>query len=231
MKLGVLETGAPPERLAPRFGTYPDMFRQLLGDGFDWRSYDVQTGKWPERPEENDAYLITGSSAGVYDAAPWIGQLLDFLREAKGKTRLVGICFGHQAMAQAFGGQVVKSPKGWGIGLHRYDVREREPWMDPAKAVALPASHQDQVIEPPPAARLLASSAFTPYAMFDYADQPAISIQPHPEFDPAYAEALIENRRGTRYSEAEADAAVASLRQPNDRARVGEWIKRFLAET
>ena len=230
MKLGVLETGAPPERLTPQFGTYPRMFQDLLGEGYDWRSYDVQAGRLPDRPEDNQAYLITGSSAGIYDGEPWIDRLLQFLREAKGRTKLVGVCFGHQAMAQAFGGEVVKSPKGWGIGLHSYDVRASEPWMDPAKAIALPASHQDQVVRPPPAARLLASSAFTPFAMFDYADQPAISIQPHPEFDPAYAEALIEARRGTRYTEAQADAAIASLHEPNDRTQVGDWINRFLKQ-
>jgi GMP synthase-like glutamine amidotransferase len=229
VKLGVLETGAPPENLRPKFGDYPGMFRSLLGEGYDWRVYDLQAGRFPERAEDNDAYLITGSSSGVYEPDPWIGRLIEFLRQAKGRTKLVGICFGHQAMAEAFGGKVVKSPKGWGIGLHAYDVQESEPWMDPAKAVALPASHQDQVVDLPPAARILASSAFTPYAMLEYGDQPAISIQPHPEFDPAFAEALIENRRGTRFTEAEADAGVASLRQPNDRARVGEWIGRFLA--
>jgi GMP synthase-like glutamine amidotransferase len=231
VRLGVLETGAPPERLRPQFGSYPEMFRALLGEGYDWSVYDLQAGRWPGRPEENDAYLITGSSAGVYDGDPWIARLLEFLREAKGKARLVGICFGHQAMAQAFGGEVIKSPSGWGIGLQSYDVRRSEPWMDPAKAFALPASHQDQVVQAPPTAVLLAASAFTPYAMFDYADQPAISIQPHPEFDPAYAEALIENRRGTRYTEAQADAAIASLHRPNDRARVGAWINRFLSAT
>ncbi len=93
---------------------------------------------------------------------------------------------------------------------------------------ALPASHQDQVVELAPGTRVLAASAFTPYAMLDYPGQEAISIQPHPEFEPAYAAALIEARRGTRFPEAQAVAAVASLDQPNDRARVGQWIERFL---
>ena len=230
MKLGVLETGAPPEELKPRFGSYADMFQALLGEGYDWRTYDVQAGRWPDRAEDNDAYLVTGSSSGVYDGDPWIGQLMDFLRQAKGRAKLVGVCFGHQAMAEAFGGKVIKSPKGWGVGLHSYDVLEAEPWMDRTPAIAIPASHQDQVVELPPAARVIAASSFTPFGMLDYADQPAISIQLHPEFDPAYAEALIENRRGSRYQQAEADAAIASLHRPNDNSRVGGWIRRFLAE-
>ena len=229
MKLGVLETGAPPDPLKARFGTYGDMFRDLLGEDHDWSCYDLQAGDWPAAPEDNAAYVITGSSAGVYDGAPWIDRLMEFLRDAKGRTRLVGVCFGHQAMAQAFGGKVIKSPKGWGVGLHTYDVRDHERWMDAAATIAVPASHQDQVVELPPSARVLAASSFTPFGMLEYADQPAISIQLHPEFDPAYAEALVEARRGTRYTDDQADAAVASLHQPNDRARVGGWIRRFLA--
>jgi hypothetical protein len=77
---------------------------------------------------------------------------------------------------------------------------------------------------------VLAASDFTPFGMLAYDDQPAISIQLHPEFDPAYAEALIEARRGSRYTEDQADAAIASLHRPNDNSRMGGWIRRFLAE-
>ena len=230
MKLAVLETGAPPQPLQARFGDYPQMFRDLLGEGFDWTSYDVQAGRWPTAPEDHDGYVITGSAAGVYEAEPWIGRLMDFLREARGRTRLVGVCFGHQAMAQAFGGRVIKSPKGWGIGLHAYQVKRREPWMDDAAQIAIPASHQDQVVEPPPGAEVIAASDFSPFGMLAWRDQPAISIQLHPEFAPAYAAALIENRRGTRYTDAQADAALATLRAPNDGQRVGGWIRRFLLQ-
>jgi GMP synthase-like glutamine amidotransferase len=229
LKLGVLKTGRPPKPAIPQFGTYPDMFKALLGpDAYDWRVYAADEGEYPAAPEDCDAYIVTGSAAGVYEDDPWIGQLLDFLRAAKGRAKLVGVCFGHQAMAQAFGGQVIKSPNGWAIGEHDYRVLRHEPWMDDAAAIRLPASHQDQVVEKPPAADVIVASDFTPFAGLAYRDQPAISIQPHPEFLPAYAAALIEARRGKVYADDEADRGLASLQLPDDRARVGGWIKAFL---
>lgn len=230
MKIGILKTGRPPRPAIPQFGTYPDMFMALLGrDAYGWRTYAADEGEYPANPEDCDAYIVTGSSAGVYEDDPWIGQLMDFLRAAKGRAKLVGVCFGHQAMAQAFGGQVIKSPKGWGIGEHDYGVVSREPWMDGAGSIRLPASHQDQVVSLPPGAEVIAASTFTPFAALAWRDQPAISMQPHPEFEPAYAAALIEARRGKTYADDEADRALASFAGPDDRARVGGWIRAFLA--
>lgn len=229
MKLGILKTGRPPRPAIPQFGTYPDMFMALLGrDAYDWRVYAVDEGELPAAPEDCDAYIVTGSSAGVYDDDPWIGGLFDFLRAARGRAKLVGVCFGHQAMAQAFGGQVIKSPKGWGIGAHDYRIASPERWMDGAASMRLPASHQDQVVSLPPGAEVIAASGFTPFAALAWRDQPAISMQPHPEFEPAFAAALIEARRGKVFADEEADRAIASLGAPDDRARVGGWIRAFL---
>jgi GMP synthase-like glutamine amidotransferase len=229
MKIGILAAGHAPRSLIPEFGDYAAMFQALLaGRGYDWRVFDTPAGDYPDRPEACDAYIVTGASAGVYDGEPWIDTLLEFLRAARGRARMVGVCFGHQAMAQAFGGRVIKSPKGWGVGLHAYDVAARRPWMDDARQVSLSASHQDQVAEPPPTATVIAGSDFCPYAMLAYDDAPAISIQPHPEFAPAFSAALIEKQRGRSLSDEQADAAVKSLQAPDDHARVGDWIGRFL---
>lgn len=227
MRIGLLETGQPPVALQPSFGRYGGMFQALLGPDHVYTTYDVQAGHLPAASGEQDAWLITGSSAGVYDDLPWIEPLSDFLRAAKGQVPLVGVCFGHQIMAQAFGGQVVKSERGWGVGLHRYAIERPQTWTD-APSVAIPASHQDQVVTLPPGATVVGGSAFTPFGMLSYGDQSAISMQFHPEFDPAYAAALIEARRGTRYTDVQADAAIATLHQPNDRPRVGGWITTFL---
>jgi GMP synthase-like glutamine amidotransferase len=232
MRIGVLQTGGPPPELVQRFGTYPQMLETLLrGGGRQFADFDVAAGAWPGRPEDFDAYLITGSAAGVYDDLPWIAPLKAFLNQAKGKAALVGVCFGHQIMAEAFGGRVEKSAKGWGVGLHRYRVLNRQPWMDDAESFSIPASHQDQVVVQPPASVLVAADDFTAYAALAYTGHRAISFQGHPEFDPAYAQALLHTRRGSRLSHEQADAAIESLEQPNDRARVGRWIVDFLEGT
>ena len=226
MTIAILETGAPPAALQPRFGRYDAMIAQLLGDGAI-RSYDARAGRYPERPDDHDAYIITGSPAGVYDDRPWIAELTAFLRAVKGRARLVGICFGHQAMAEAFGGRVEKSERGWGVGLHSYEVRTRLPWMDEVDRFACPVSHQDQIVVTPPAAEILAGSAFNPHGLLAYRDQPAISFQCHPEFEPAFARALLETRRGQI---AGVDAAIATLDGPDDRAMLANWVRRFLAQ-
>ena len=230
MKVGILAAGYPPRSLQPAFGDYAAMFKTLLdGQGFDWRTWDVSHGAYPVQPEDCEAYIITGASAGVYDGDPWIDDLLAFLRGVKGRARLVGVCFGHQAMAQAFGGQVIKWPQGRGVGLHTYEVAEVQPWMDPPPAFALPASHQDQVAILPLATRVLAGNDFCRNGMLAYDDQPAISLQLHPEFEPAFAAALITHRLEGDLPDAAASAALESLTRPNDCARVGRWIADFLA--
>jgi len=228
LRIAILETGRPPEPLEPRFGRYPEMFQDLLGrdGGRSFRSYAVTEGDWPT-PGAFDAILITGSPAGAYDPLPWIEPLKTFLRASRGLP-MVGVCFGHQIMAEAFGGHVEKYSGGWSIGLHRYHVVERQPWMDDDAEFAIPASHQDQVVVQPPDTHVVARSDFTPFAALAWQGFPAITFQGHPEFDPSFAAALIEARSGVRFEQAFAAAAVRSLGQPNDNRRVGLWIDRFL---
>jgi GMP synthase-like glutamine amidotransferase len=225
MQIGILEAGEPPAKLAEEFGRYDSMFARLLGPGFTTVTYDVQACRFPARAADHAAYIVSGSPAGVYEDHRWIEPLKAFLGDARGKAKLVGICFGHQIMAETFGGRVEKSERGWGIGLHRYDILAREPWMDDAASVAIPVSHQDQIVRQPPGTRVIGASPFAPFGMLSWESFPALSMQCHPEFEPAFVKALIETRRERL---PDPDAAIASLDQPNDRERVAGWMRAFL---
>ncbi len=234
MKLTILEAGRPPGRLSVDFPSYPDMFARLLGGG-DMTFEGVAVVDNAALPEAAscEAVLITGSPAGVYDPLPWMEPLRAFVRAAHAaRTPMVGVCFGHQIIADALGGVVRKSAKGWGIGRHTYEIVGERPWLTgSAERFALTASHQDQVITPPTSAATLARSAHTDHAMLAYDDAPVISLQGHPEFENDFSSALYSARRGAGLTPEEADMALDSLRQPSDSALVGGWIKNFLRET
>jgi len=204
MLIGILEAGKVNENLVPRHGEYPPMFASLLtpeAPELQFRSYDTEGGEIPASPTECDAWLITGSKHGVYDDLPWIEPLKAFLRAARKAHRpMVGICFGHQILAEALGGKAQKFDGGWGVGVHDYKVTCKPGWMKGAPdAIAVHAFHQDQVVGLPEDATVLASSPFGEVAMLAYGDPEApdaISIQPHPEFGSDYTRDLLELRAG-----------------------------------
>lgn len=220
MRLGILQTGKSNEALAARYGEYPAMFARLyraVDPSIATRDYAVVDGELPASPTECDAWLITGSRHGVYDDLPWIEPLKAFLRDARAAgVPIIGVCFGHQIMAEAFGGRAGKSPKGWGLGLHEYELAAGAPgWMEGApERVSLHALHQDQVMSVPEDATRLAASPFCEYAMLSYGDRQApeaISIQAHPEFDEEFMRELIERIRGSRVPEEDAEKALAGM--------------------
>jgi GMP synthase-like glutamine amidotransferase len=194
MKIGILETGEVAEVLKRRHGDYPAMFQRLLG-AFDptleFATVSVVRGEMPAGPHQADGWLITGSRHGVYDDLPWIAPLKRFVRDCiAARVPVVGICFGHQLLAEALGGRVEKSAKGWGVGVHDYHVVSRPGWMtDLPEHFSVGAMHQDQIVEKPADAHVLATSPFCEYAALAYGDPEdptAISVQPHPEFEPGF---------------------------------------------
>lgn len=203
------------------------MSAELIGPGHTCVTFDVPAGQWPE-PEAFEAFLVTGSAAGVYDPLPWIERLIGFLRALPHSKKLIGICFGHQIMAEAYGGRAEKSERGWGLGLHRYDIHRPAAFMGDPAPICVPVSHQDQVTRVPPAARVLGGNAHCPHGVIAYDDRAALSFQCHPEFRPDYARALTHGHRAGAADPNLVAQALASLDAPHDSARVGRWIRRFL---
>jgi len=233
MKIAVLETGRVPQEMTAEHGTYFGMFDSMLKQADPQLEIDcipVIDGVFPDDPAAYQGYVITGSKFGVYEDHQWIRDLFGFIRAtAKKNIPQAGICFGHQAMAQAFGGKVVKSDKGWGCGVHTYQMIAKREWMAPdLPRTAIAAMHQDQVVKLPAGAEILGGSHFCPYGILSYSQGPAMSFQYHPEFTTSYDRDLIEARRGTRIPEAVADIGLASLSTEVHRGQVGQWITRFL---
>lgn len=236
MLIGIIETGKLNEAFRARHGDYPAMFAALLGPHdprLRFRTWSAVEGEVPADPADADAWLITGSKHGVYDELPWIAPLKAFLRAARAAGRpIIGVCFGHQILAEALGGRAVKSDRGWGVGAQEYQVIRRPGWMASApERVRVHAMHQDQVIAIPADATVLAESPFCDYAMLAYGDPEApdaISVQPHPEFGAEFMRELIELRAGDPIPAEATAPALASLGSPVHDAEMARWFLGYL---
>ena len=231
MRLGILMTGRVNEALVASVGEVDAMFADLYeaeDPGIQIRTYPALDGVLPADHAECDAWLVTGSKHGVYEDLPWLGPLKDFLRAARGAgVPLIGICFGHQLFAEAFGGRAEKFHDGWGCGVHQYTIDRTAPWMPSGiDGFGMHAMHQDQVTALPEDATVLASSPFCVNAMVAYGDvalPDAISIQPHPEFTHDYAGKLLDLRGGSQIPQDRTDKARASLCDGTDGASFAAW--------
>jgi len=220
MKIGILMTGHAADEVRERHGDYDAMFARLLaGHGFDFVRYDVVDGRFPEGPDDCDGWLITGSRHGVYEDHPWIAPLEAFIRAVHaGGQPMVGVCFGHQIIARALGGKVVKFPGGWAVGRTEYEIG--------GERLALNAWHQDQVVEVPPCAEVIGTAPFCANAALSIGGR-ILTIQAHPEFDAALFGDLMRARGPGVVPDALLHDARAQLGSPTDEARVA----RRMAET
>jgi GMP synthase-like glutamine amidotransferase len=191
--------------------------------------HDVVGGEPLPAPDAFDAVLLGGSRHGVHDPVGWIDDVAGFVRAADAAgTTLVGVCFGHQLLADALGGRVARATNGWGVGVREARVVAPHPWIrDDGPSFRLLVSHQDQVVELPPGAELVATSEHAPIAVFRRGR--VLGIQGHPEFVPAYADALMRGRI-ERIGRPTVEAARATLATPTDHAAVATWLGGFLAQ-
>lgn len=235
MKIGILETGKLSESLQTEFGNYPLMFEQMVGAHIPdavFQTFSVLNGQFPDHVTQADGWLITGSKHGAYDDLPWIDELMVFLRESmKQSVPIVGICFGHQILAQAMGGTVENSDKGWGVGVHEYHVTDTPDWMDEITgSFTSHAVHQDQVTKAPEGAMIIASSDFCPIAGLVYGDPEnpkAISVQPHPEMSTEFVSGLARERLADVIPAARLATGVATLGQPVHNTEWAKTIAKF----
>lgn len=231
MKIGILEAEVLAPDVVERFGSYGDMFIRLLSPiskDLSFRCYAAEHGELPQSTSECDAYVVTGSRHNAYDEDPWIEALKAFIRQLDAeKRKCLGICFGHQVIAQALGGRVEKSEKGWGIGAGGFEIFEQPKWLPTGSATFnILLSHQDQVVQLPEQAERFAGNSFCPNAGYFVGDH-IFCLQGHPEFGRDYIQHLMDKRQERIGSERLADA-TQSLTLPVSTALFRDWLAAFL---
>lgn len=233
MKITILHIGEVPAPLRDEFGPYMPMFHRLFAavdTNIEFETIAIADGADFPDMSKLEALLIPGSAVSVYDDLAWMEPLRAYIRSAYAARKpMIGVCFGHQVMADALGGTVEKSDRGWGLGRHTYDVDNNSlaaAYFGQTAAIA--ASHQDQVVAPPPNAKIFMSSDFTPTAGLVYENGAALSMQPHPEFDTAYAKALCDLRLSETCDQTWVDTAKSTLDAPMDNKIAAQFFVNFL---
>lgn len=223
MKIGILQTGHVADDLVAENGDYPEIFAQFLsGRGLTFQNYAVVDGEFPTGPNDANGWLITGSRFGAYEDHPWIAPLEQLVRDIYASGRpLIGVCFGHQIIAQALGGTVEKFGGGWSVGRTTYEIN--------GETLNLNAWHQDQVTALPEGAQNICSTDFCTHAAVLYEDR-AFTIQPHPEINRTYIKGLLETRAPGVVPEDLRQDALAQLDNDTDSARLAEMFALFFTE-
>ncbi|MGB3410469.1 MAG: gamma-glutamyl-gamma-aminobutyrate hydrolase family protein [Microthrixaceae bacterium] len=228
VEIGLLLCDHLDDDVATVVGDYPELFPDaFLPAGVNLRIYEVTEGDLPGSTDECRGWITSGSRYSAYDDEPWIAALSEFtVAAANDRVPHMGICFGHQLIAQALGGRVERSAAGWGVGAKEFEVINSAPWMQPAsERFRVLMSHQDQVVELPEGGQTIAAAPYCPVGAYRV-DSHVFCVQGHPEFVPELNRLLIEKRR-SKLGEPTAGDALASLDEPLDHALLIEWTARF----
>ncbi len=233
-KIVILVAGHPVDEVAAQRGDFAAMIRDGLGPSWsDYMTIDPrEPGALSEAPLKPAALIISGSADSVHSRTPWMLDTEAWLREVvAAATPVLGLCFGHQLLAQALGGEVQPNPRGREMGtvtISRTAVSD--PLLEGvAEHFQAHACHVDSVTSLPPDATVLAHSAGDPHQCVRFAPT-CYGVQFHPEFDAAVMRMYINDRAEQIRSEGlVVDELLAATSQTPTSARLLiSFVERFV---
>lgn len=227
MKAGLLQCDHVAPKYRAKFGDYPDMFAALFPE-LEWKLYDVVNGQFPESLDECDLYMTTGSRYSVYENLEWIVRLKEMIKAIYHQNKFfIGFCFGHQLIGEALGGKVEKSPNGWCVGVHDFEIGEEMGWMQSAqKTLSLLMMCQDQIVKLPTNAKILGSNEKCPIGIMQVGKR-ILGIQAHPEFPKEYDKLLME-QRVEKMGAAIVQNGITSLNKTIHPQLIHDWVMNFI---
>lgn len=236
MNICILHIGFASQKISSIHQSSPTRFKNLLSpiiQSAKWTTISCLDGKLPQTIDSFDAYIITGGKYSVFDNYDWQFNLFDFISKAfDNNIPVVGVCYGHQAIAHVLGGTVERFDNGWGIGVVEVEVNtnsvNKPNWLKPnLKKINIFSMHQDQVTTLPKNAINFLNNSFCNYSGF-FIDDRILTIQQHPEFTPELCRDLIMQRKekiGKKYK-----SALETFNIQTHGKIVGQWITRFLKQ-
>jgi len=199
VKLLIVQTGATLPALLPRHGDFPEWFRRGLGVRPE-RVETVRVDAHQRLPAPRGwvAAVITGSGAMVSERLDWSERTADWLRDAAAfGLPMLGVCYGHQLLAHAFGGQVDYNPRGREIGTIEIEclpaAQHDALLRDAPPRFRAQATHLQSVLRAPPGAVVLARSALDDSHAIRFAPR-VWGVQFHPEFNVAHIRGYLRAR-------------------------------------
>ena len=231
MKIGFLKCGSAREELIPRFGDYEHMFEKKLQNvrpNIELEVFNVWKGELPTTLRDYQGFIIGGSDASVNDNEDWIQELKVFIETLHFyKIKIIGICFGHQVVAESLGGKVSRNDEGWGVGAPLVKTYQTLDWMfPPLERYSILLSHEEQVQELPHMAERVGGNDFCKNSMF-IMDNHILCMQGHPEYEPDYAKKLYELSADS-IGEERMNDSLKAVEHKLDDSTVIHWMINFL---
>ncbi|CAG8542450.1 2056_t:CDS:2 [Paraglomus brasilianum] len=210
LRLALLLADTPAPSIVSKQGDYRVQFTRFLQSSIQKYKLDVRLKIDPydvvnemalpteEGLKDIDGIMITGSAASAYSDVPWINNLTDFMKHVINnhpRVRIVGICFGHQIVARAMGGNVIKNPLGMELAVTEFELTEdaKQFFKTNRNGIKIQEMHQDYVSEIPPNFVNLGSTSMCSVQGL-LKPSHVLTVQGHPEFTAAVVKGILKAR-------------------------------------